>query len=64
MNLEFLFWVQRFFDEVKQEGFLGCQTPTSTVRLKVEGCRVREAVGIRVRNGGFRIKKRRMECVK
>ena len=25
---------------VKQEGFLPCQTPTSTVRLKVEGCRV------------------------
>ena len=26
---------------VEQEGFLPCQTPTSTVRLKVEGCRVK-----------------------
>ena len=25
---------------MRQEGFLPCQTPTSTVRLKVEGCRV------------------------
>ena len=32
----------------KQEGFLPCQTPTSTVRLKVEGCRVK--------NGGCDIK--------
>ena len=24
-----------------QEGFLRCQTPTSTVKLKVEGCRVK-----------------------
>jgi hypothetical protein len=31
-----------------QEGFLRCQTPTSTVRLKVEGCRVK--------NGGCMIK--------
>ena len=31
----------------KQEGFLWCQTLTSTVRLTVEGCRVR--------NGGCRI---------
>ena len=33
---------------MKQEGFLRCQTPTSTVRLKVEGCRVN--------NGGCKIK--------
>ena len=26
--------------EEEQEGFLRCQTPTSTVRLKVEGCRL------------------------
>ena len=32
----------------KQEGFLRCQTPTSTVRLKVEGCKVK--------NGECRIK--------
>ena len=25
----------------RQEGFLPCQTPTYTVRLKVEGCRVK-----------------------
>ena len=25
----------------KQEGCLRCQTPTSTVRLKVEGCRLK-----------------------
>ena len=25
----------------KQEGFLRCQTPTSTVRLKIEGCRLK-----------------------
>jgi hypothetical protein len=25
----------------KQEGFLRCQTPASTVKLKVEGCRVK-----------------------
>ena len=31
----------------KQEGFLGCQTPTSTVRLKVDENRVN--------NGGCRI---------
>ena len=31
----------------KQEGFLWCQTLTSTVRLKAEGCRVK--------NGGWRI---------
>ena len=31
----------------RQEGFLRCQTLTSTVRLKVEGCRVK--------NGGCRI---------
>ena len=24
-----------------QEGFLRCQTPTSTIRLKDEGCRVK-----------------------
>ena len=27
--------------DLKQEGFLQCQTPTSTVWLKVEGCRVK-----------------------
>ena len=32
----------------QEEGFLRCQTPTSTVRLKVEGCRVK--------NGRSRIK--------
>ena len=26
----------------KQEGLLRCQTPTSTARLKVEGCRVKD----------------------
>ena len=36
-----------FFRGNQQEGFLRCQTPTSTVRLKVEGCRVK--------NGGCRI---------
>ena len=35
-------------EKKKQEGFLRCQTPTSTVRLKVEGCRVN--------NGGCKIK--------
>ena len=34
--------------EIRQEGFLRCQTSTSTVRRKVEGCRVK--------NGGCRIK--------
>ena len=33
---------------IKQEGFLRCQTPTSTVRMKVEGCGVN--------NGGCKIK--------
>ena len=33
--------------EIKQKGFLWCQTPTSTVGLKLEGCRVN--------NGGCRI---------
>jgi hypothetical protein len=38
-----------FMTNIKeQEGFLRCQTPTSAVRLKVEGCRVK--------NGGWRIK--------
>ena len=32
----------------KQEGFLPCQTPTYTIRLKVEGCSVK--------NGGCGIK--------
>ena len=32
---------------IKQEGFLRCQTPSSTVGLKVEGCRVK--------NEGYRI---------
>ena len=27
--------------DIKQERFLPCQTPTSTVRLKVEGCSVK-----------------------
>jgi hypothetical protein len=31
----------------KQEGFLRCQTPTSALRLEVEGCRFK--------NGGWRI---------
>ena len=31
----------------KEEGFLWCQTPTSNVRLKVEGCRGK--------NGRYRI---------
>ena len=35
-------------EEVRQEGFLRCQTPTSTVKLKAEGCRVK--------NGECRIK--------
>ena len=38
--------------EQKQEGFLRCQTPTSTVRLKVEGRRVK--------NGGCRIKSKEL----
>ena len=40
----------------KQEGFLRCQTPTSTVRLKVEGCRVKNrGEGLRVKNRWCRI---------
>ena len=42
----------------EQEGFLRCQTPVSTVRLKVEGCRVKNGwgvVGWRVKNRGCRI---------
>ena len=35
-------------NKIKQEGFLQCQTPTSTVRLKVEECGVK--------NGGCGIK--------
>ena len=27
----------------EQEGFLRCQTPTFTARLKVEGCRVKNS---------------------
>ena len=34
--------------QMQQEGFLRCQTPTSAVRLKVEGCRVK--------NGGCEMK--------
>ena len=43
---------------VEQEGFLRCQTPASTVRLKVEGRRVKNGwgvVGWRVKNRGCRI---------
>ena len=50
----------------RQEGLLRCQTPTSSVRLKVEGCRVKngecriksktDGVGLRVKNGGYKIK--------
>ena len=40
-----------------QEGFLRCQIPTSTVRRKVEGCRVKNGgVDFRVKNGGCKIK--------
>ena len=28
-------------NQTKQEGFLRCQTPTSTVGIKAEGCRVK-----------------------
>ena len=34
--------------------FLRCQTPTSTVRLKVEGCRVKN-VGCRIKSEGWRV---------
>ena len=37
----------------KQEGFLRCQTPTSTVMLKVDGT---EGVGMRVKISGCKIK--------
>ena len=42
----------------KQEGFLRCQTLTSTVRHIVEVCRAKvvEVVGLRAKNGGCRIK--------
>ena len=39
----------------KQEGFLPCQTLTSTVRLKVVGCRVKNG-GCRWNYGGCRFK--------
>ena len=42
-------------EEVKQEGFLRCQTPTSTVRLKVEGCRVKNG-GCRIESEEWRLK--------
>ena len=46
---------------VKQEGFLQCQTPTSTIRLKDEGGRMgREGMGRnerwRVKEGGLMMK--------
>ena len=52
----------------KQEGFLSCQTPTSTVRLNVEEYRVKngecrieseelEGVGLRVNTGGSTFKR-------
>ena len=37
---------------LEQEGFLPCQTPTSTVRLKVEAEWRMEGVGLRVKNEG------------
>ena len=40
----------------EQEGFLRCQTPTSTLRLKVEGCRVK--------NGGCRIESEEQQTCK
>ena len=40
---------EQTYEQMKeQEGFLRCQTPTSTARLKVKGCRAK--------NGGCRIK--------
>ena len=40
--------------ELKQEGFLRCQNPTSTVRLKVEGCRVTSG-GCRIKSEEWRV---------
>ena len=43
----------------KREGFFGCQTPTSTVRLKAKGCRGKkggftiEGVGLILKNEGI-----------
>ena len=45
---QFVFGVKGDGYYKQQEGFLRCQTPTATVRLKVEGCRAK--------NGGCRIK--------
>ena len=46
-GLEYLIFNQTFFRKLTSQGFLRCQTPTPTVRLKVKGCRVK--------NGGCRI---------
>ena len=37
-----------------QEGFLRCQTPTSTLRLKDEGCKVKNG-GCRIKSEEFRL---------
>ena len=58
----------------EQEGFLRYQTPTYTVRLKVEeyrvkngGCRIEseelEGVGLRVNNGGWKFKREERRVV-
>ena len=39
---------------MEQEGFLRCQTPNSTVRLKVEGCRVKN-VGCWIESEEWRV---------
>ena len=41
-------------NEKEQEGFLRCQTPTSAVRLEVEGCRVKN-VGWRIESEKWRV---------
>ena len=38
----------------EQEGFLRCQTQTSTIRLKVEGCRVTSG-GCRIESEEWRV---------
>ena len=50
----FIFFNKNVQEKRKQEGFLPCQTPTPTVRLKVEG--YMEGIGLRVKNGGCKIK--------
>ena len=37
--------------QIRQEGFLWCQTPTPTVRMTFEGCRVKYG-GCRIKNEG------------